>query len=358
MQSHKNQVIIATAGSGKTTRIVDEALKVGKQRVLITTYTNENLEQIQNVIIDKAGYIPSNISVRSWFSFLLQDGVRPYQNHVHDKGRVRSIFFPKKPLRYHKKDDYLTCSNDIYSDKVSEFVYECHKKSNGLITRRLEKIYDWIFIDELQDFAGYDLNFLEILFESAIHTFAVGDPRQATYSTNNAKKNSQHKKSNIYMWLKQKESAGQIAIEEMHTSHRCNQCICDFADKLYPELPTTLSKNNVTTTHDGIFRIAKEDVNDYIKTHKPEILIYNKKTDTTGLRAINIGMSKGRTYNRVLIFPTKPMLEYLKTEDLSKAGDKTKLYVAVTRARYSVAFVVEDGAAIRNNFLPSSEKRN
>jgi carbamoyl-phosphate synthase large subunit len=46
-------VIIATAGSGKTTRIVDEALKADKQRVLITTYTNENLEQIQDVIIGK-----------------------------------------------------------------------------------------------------------------------------------------------------------------------------------------------------------------------------------------------------------------------------------------------------------------
>ena len=31
MRSHKNQVIIAAAGSGKTTRIVDEALKAADE---------------------------------------------------------------------------------------------------------------------------------------------------------------------------------------------------------------------------------------------------------------------------------------------------------------------------------------
>jgi len=56
--------------------------------------------------------------------------------------------------------------------------------------------------------------------------------------------------------------------------------------------------------------------------------------------AINIGVSKGRTYDRVLIFPTKPMKIYLKTKDIKKAGDISKLYVAITRARFSVAFVL------------------
>jgi DNA helicase-2/ATP-dependent DNA helicase PcrA len=56
---------------------------------------------------------------------------------------------------------------------------------------------------------------------------------------------------------------------------------------------------------------------------------------------MNIGLAKGRTYDRVLIFPTKPMKEYLKTQEVAKAGDIAKLYVAVTRARFSVAFVVD-----------------
>lgn len=43
--------------------------------------------------------------------------------------------------------------------------------------------------------------------------------------------------------------------------------------------------------------------------------------------------------DRVLIFSTKPVRTYLDTKDISKAGDLEKFNVAVTRARYSVAFV-------------------
>jgi len=49
-------------------------------------------------------------------------------------------------------------------------------------------------------------------------------------------------------------------------------------------------------------------------------LRYSKTTNTLGFSAVNIGSIKGRTYNRVLIFPTKPMIEYLNTKELDKAG--------------------------------------
>lgn len=340
MQLNKNKVIIACAGSGKTTYIVEEALKLKEQGILVTTYTNENLDQIKAFFVEKAGCIPPNITVQTWFSFLLQEGVRPYQNQMADQQRVRSIFFQVKSSPYHKKDNYLTSSNDIYSNKVSEFVYECDRKTKGLILKRLEKIYSYIFIDELQDFAGYDLNLLEFFFNSKINIVAVGDPRQATLSTNNALKHKQYRRSNIFLWLKEKEQKNEIAIEEKNESHRCNKNICDFASKLFPNLPEMVSKNSSLTGHDGIFNIPHDKVSDYFSTYTPVILRFWKRTNTLDFYAINIGLAKGRTYERVLIFPTKPMLEYLRTKDPSKAGDITKLYVAVTRAKYSVAFVV------------------
>ncbi len=353
MLLNKNKVIVACAGSGKTKGIVEEALKLGKQKVLVTTYTNENIDQIKTFFIEKNGCIPANVTVQPWFSFLLQEGVRPYQNQMTQRGRVKSIFFIentkdagklKKKLRYipdSQDSHYLTEKNYIYSDKVSKFIYKCDNRSKGLISKRLEKIYGSIFIDELQDFAGYDLSLLEILFNLHINILAVVDPRQATFSTNTAQKNRQYRKNEIYVWLKREESKNKIKIEEKNDCYRCNQQICDFADKLFPDLPRTVSKNTRLTKHDGIFCISSEEVSAYISRYKPTILRYSKKTNTLGFPAINIGLSKGRTYDRVLIFPTKPMLEYLKTKELSKAGDKTKLYVAVTRAKYSVAFVVE-----------------
>ena len=46
--------------------------------------------------------------------------------------------------------------------------------------------------------------------------------------------------------------------------------------------------------------------------------------------AINFGDAKGLTFERVLIYPTKPILAWLKD---------CKLYVAITRAMHSAAFV-------------------
>jgi len=57
---------------------------------------------------------------------------------------------------------------------------------------------------------------------------------------------------------------------------------------------------------------------------------------------MNIGLVKGRTFPRVLIIPTAPMLEYLKTGDPEQAGDKSRLYVAVTRAKFSAAFLLSE----------------
>jgi ATP-dependent exoDNAse (exonuclease V) alpha subunit len=70
------------------------------------------------------------------------------------------------------------------------------------------------------------------------------------------------------------------------------------------------------------------------------VLRYDKRADTLGLATMNIGLSKGSTVERVLIFPTKPMIKYLRTRNPADAGSREKLYVAVTRARHSVAFVV------------------
>lgn len=182
-----NRAIIASAGSGKTTNIVEQALLLLEKRVLITTYTNENLEQINSYLIQKNGYVPDNITVLSWYSFLLQDGVRPYQNLVTQKGRANSILFDELPdsSKFTKKSNvdryFMTGGNNIYRDRVADFVCSIDDASNGLVIKRLEQMYDYIFVDEIQDLAGYDLNILEKLLSSSISILAVGDPRQATF---------------------------------------------------------------------------------------------------------------------------------------------------------------------------------
>uniref|UniRef100_V5XAL1 DNA helicase II / ATP-dependent DNA helicase PcrA n=1 Tax=Mycolicibacterium neoaurum VKM Ac-1815D TaxID=700508 RepID=V5XAL1_MYCNE len=337
--------MLAAAGSRKTESIIQaiaEADPAG--RILITTYTIENAAQIVERITKRLGAVPRNVTVKTWFTFLLSDCIKPYQNFLTDTNRVRTLNFTTKPGQYARKVDvdgyYIDAQSNIYSDNAADFAVSVNEKSNGKVISRIEDVYDEIYVDEVQDLVGYDLDLLDLLIASSISLTMVGDPRQSTYTTSNTTKYSNYQRLNLYMWFKERDASGQLTIDWRNESYRCNQAICDFADALYPNLPRTTSRNTEQTSHDGIFQITAAEVDDYMSTYRPTVLRYMVTANTLGYKAINFGLSKGRTYERVLIFPTSKMKKYLKTRNVADAGDIAKFYVAVTRARYSVAFVV------------------
>lgn len=348
-----NLVYIAAAGSGKTTHLVEEALKNANKKIAIITYTINNLNEIRNCIYLKLSYIPSNIIIQSWFSFLLTECVRPYQNFQYDEHRIESIeFYHGRSARFIAKSDikyFLSEGKYIYTDKISEFACLCDRLSKGLIINRLEEIYDAVYIDEIQDLAGYDFDFLELLLESKLETIFVGDNRQATFSTNNSIKYKKFKGKNIIDLFKLWEKQGKCFLNYMQNCYRCNQMICDLADSLYPEMPKTISCNKDRTGHDGNFIIKEKDVNKYLFIFKPVVLRYDIKTKYDDIIATNFGVSKGLTFDRVLIIPNGPINKFLNTGELYYIEkSKPKLYVAITRAKYSVAFIYDGICALKN----------
>ena len=52
-----NKLIIAAAGSGKTTYLIDEAIRNREKKVLITTYTQANETEIKKKIIEKINFL-------------------------------------------------------------------------------------------------------------------------------------------------------------------------------------------------------------------------------------------------------------------------------------------------------------
>jgi hypothetical protein len=318
---------------------------VTEGRVLIATYTSENQRQIVRRIEQKAGAVPPNISVVGWFAFLIAQCAKPYQatlvgepwllNGLNFKGR-RHKFAKKAERRY-----FVDSNNDMYRDGVSDFVVMLNRRTGGAVVRRLENIYEHLMIDEVQDLVGYDLDVLEMLMKSKIRMTMVGDPRQHTLSTNIGPRNKKYRGPSIINWFG--EQASMCDLQHRHISYRCNQPICDFADAIFPDMPRTRSSGVPETGHDGIFYLSPRQVAAYIDAHpNVTILRHDKKADTLKLPSMNIGVSKGSTFDRVMIFPTKPMLEYLKKRDPTRLKAPEKLYVAVTRARFSVAFVVRD----------------
>lgn len=366
--SKQNKLIIAAAGSGKTTLLVKSALGMKNQKILITTYTEANEEEIKRRIIKEHGFIPPNIVVQTWFTFLLQHGVRPYQgacnNSLFDK-RIHGMQFIQEQSggRFTAKDGtkvywgeddflryYFTDNMKIYSDKISKFVVRSNEKSNGRVIERLSRLYSYIYIDEVQDLAGWDLELLILLFKSRINILLVGDPRQVIYLTHQDRKHPGYKDGRIKEFINDKCKNLNCEIDEttLKYSHRNNKKICIFSSFLYPSLPVSEPCScepcrAIVTDHEGIFLIQEKDVPKYRATYSPTVLKYKDSISPEW----NYGKSKGLGFSRVLIYPTKTIIQYLKDGQLTKTVrgkttntfDIAKFYVALTRAEKSVAIV-------------------
>ena len=354
-----NKLIIAAAGSGKTTYLVRQALEIRDKNVLITTYTEANKEEIERKFISEVGCIPSNISIQTWFSFLLRHGVRPYQTVMHEGLDGKRIGFflteAQSGLRYKTKTHnvywaesdffpyYFTTDLKIYSDKISKFIVECNARTKSELVNRISRIYPYIFIDEVQDLAGWELEILKLLFATPSHVLLVGDPRQVTYLTHPTQKYTKYQEGKIGEFIKNECKISQCDIDTttLNMTHRNNKEICDFSSRLFPEYipcePCECEKcRDYTKPNEGVFLIREKDVDQYLNLYSSTILKYKDANPPEW----NFGKSKGLTFDRVLIYPTSAIIEWLKNHSSQlSASTRCKFYVAVTRARYSVGIV-------------------
>jgi DNA helicase-2/ATP-dependent DNA helicase PcrA len=142
----------------------------------------------------------------------------------------------------------------------------------------------------------------------------------------------------------------------MPTNRRCIQEICDLSDTTHSGIyEKTLSE--VTdipgefSQHCGVFIVLRSQLKDYLATFQPQILRWSSSTGSkyipANLICYTFGSSKGLGFDRVLIILSDKHLKFIRGDTTVSDSDKTdssrnKLYVAITRARYSLAFLVED----------------
>lgn len=343
-----DKIILASAGSGKTTDIIGAACADSKSRAALVTYTINGKGEFSNKAYKQFGAIPPHVNISTWYTFLLRHFVRPYQNHLYSP-RVAGINFKRgQSARFVKATNvekfYFSSPGRVYLDKVSQFACAVIEKTDGLPIKRFETIYDRLFIDEAQDLSGYDLNLLEYLLRSNVTITLSGDHRQATYTTNDNAKNKKYARVGIVEKFKEWEKAGLCTITYQAHSNRCIQAICDFADQFHPNFPKTESRNKAVTDHDGVFLVEESRAIAYRKAFNPQPLRYNRTQKGIPGNPINYGASKGMTFERTLIFPNGKLKNFLKTGKIEDAGKEIpKIYIAVTRAEQSVAFVVPNG---------------
>ncbi|EPB4205281.1 UvrD-helicase domain-containing protein [Yersinia enterocolitica] len=362
-----NKVIIASAGAGKSTFVVNKALKAATsgKRILITTFTESCRDEINFKIIKENGCVPPNLYVITWFSFLIKHWIKPYQGCLFDydvkgmllcssksgvkpyKAAGRPIYWGEKDFRQH----YFSSDFKLYSDKMAKLSLRCDEESSGKVIARLASCFDEIYVDEVQDLAGYDLEILQTLFRSPIKITLVGDPRQATYSTVNTEKNAKYKKAAIVNFFDDKAAGITVDDKMLNENFRCFHEINDFANKLYPAFAPSASNVREISGHDGVFLLPAKLLSHYLETYNPVQLRWDKRRPVDERYPVfTFGTSKGLTFERVIIFPTEPMLKWFQDNNAALTNDsRAKLYVGLTRPVKSVSIVFNGDADFNSN---------
>lgn len=252
--AYSGKLVLACAGSGKTTSIVNECLQDNRNKIIVT-YTIDNFESIKKKFIEINGCVPSCVTVFTWYTFLLKEFIRPYRNHL-TQHRVKGVQMVSSQSNSRKgykgktfwiseekdfESFYFTADNRVYTDMISKLAYRCLDIKNNSVINRLKLRASKYYFDEVQDLEGYDLELLKVMMSNGINLLMVGDSRQKTFSTHHENKNSKYA-SDIKGYM-ENECKGLCEIDStsLNISHRCNAEIIALASKIFPDFPASTS---------------------------------------------------------------------------------------------------------------------
>jgi len=346
-----NELTLAVAGGGKTQSIVDACLRDDgddTERTLAITYTRTGQRELETRL-RRAFVRTVPPAVTGWYAFLLKQFVRPYLPRLYPGKRLGGFNFEGDPGRYAEgQTRYLDDRGCAYRLHLAKLAYLVLDAAEGAPIDRLERMYSHIYIDEVQDLVGWDLEVLDRLLKSKAHVHLVGDLRQNLIDTNPRDlKNKKYRGTKLLAWFQEREGKT-LQIQHQTMTYRCNQAIADFADHVFvgQGFEKTKSLQTHRTDHDGIFAVTPEQVISYVESRRPQCLRHSSASAKEyPLDFRNFGEVKGLTFERVLIVPTGTIETFV--VDGTPLADRSAcgLYVGVTRARHSVALVLSTSQA-------------
>lgn len=327
------RIIFAVAGSGKSTLLINKLNK--KDRVLLITYTVNNTNNLISKVVKKFGYIPNNIKISTYFSFLYKQCFKPlFGNKTNAKG----ITHKTNPNRFVKKTEveyYMSKSGRMYGNRLGLFIMEQDEKKE--LVRRLEKFYDKIFIDEVQDFGGHDFNFLLFLSQFQKELLCVGDFSQHTFDTSKDGKLNTGIYKDFTKYTKKLSKSGFIIDQKtLNKSWRCSPTTCEFvAERL--DIPILSHKQEETIINfiEDVERIR------IIMNDQKIIKLFYSDSIKYRCESSNWGASKGKGYKNIAIILNQKTLDYYLKDKLIELPQttKNKLYVALTRAEKNIYLI-------------------
>ena len=324
------RVVFAVAGSGKTTQLVSE-LNL-KERVLLITYTENNCSEIRRRVIAMFGYLPENITVNTYFTFLNSFCYRPL---LLDEMKTNGICFERPPahtslMKLTNPARYVTSGMRVYHSRMAKLL--AVKGCISELQRRIERYYDKVCVDEVQDFGGHDFNLLKQIVAADVKVLLVGDFFQHTYSTSVDGAVNKGLHDSFERFKSGLLGAGLVVdTTSLLKSHRCSSTVCEFIRRnIGVEIYSAENRSTKVSIVNDIDTAAE------LYARSDTVKLFFNEHEKYCCHSQTWGASKGQDhYQNVCVLMTG--VAWTKYEKGELAGlaalSRNKLYVACSRAR-------------------------
>jgi hypothetical protein len=208
------------------------------------------------------------------------------------------------------------------------------------VRQRINKYFDCLYVDEVQDFAGYDFNLLTDVASENLHTSLVGDFFQHTYDTSRDGNVNMNLHKDPAKYREVFETRGfEIDEIELSSSYRCSPTTCRFVtEKLGIAIDSHQADDTVLEFVDDQGWAEEIFHMDHV------VKLFYQSHQRYPCFSDNWGASKGvDNYDSVCVVLNKKTEDLFRREQLYSlpSTTKNKLYVACTRARSELYFVPE-----------------
>jgi DNA helicase-2/ATP-dependent DNA helicase PcrA len=330
------RVVFAVAGSGKTSMIINDLSLT--ERALIITYTRANIENLRLAIINKFGYFPDNIRLYPYFTFIYSFCLRPI---IGLELKFEGINYKPNPIRRIAQNQirfFIDSNNYIYSNRICKLFQFAEMQDD--IVSRIEKYFDKVYVDEIQDLGAHDFNFLPTLASVSRDVLFVGDFHQHTFDTSRDGNVNVNLHSDINRYEEKFRNMGLVIDkDQLIKTHRCSPTVCNF-------IQDNLGINILSHRSDSVeIRYIDSEVEADMIYNDPNVVkLFYQLSKRYNCLAKNWGESKGENhYNDVCVVLNQTTDRAYLNGSLSQLPKQTinKLYVACSRSRGNLYFVPE-----------------
>lgn len=228
------------------------------------------------------------------------------------------------------RDRYVTKSGRIYHARMAKALDV--RGCIPALQRRLERYYDKVCVDEVQDFGGHDFNLLKQIIRANVEVLLVGDFYQHTYYTSADGSVNRGLHDSYDRFKDALQSAGLVVdTTSLLRSHRCSATVCSFIRK---KIGVDIYAHSDRTTQVAVVSELSQATELYASAGT--IKLFYQEHGRYSCYSQTWGDSKGRDhYQDVCVVLNAESWKRFSTGTLAEmaATSRNKLYVACSRAR-------------------------